>query len=128
MRIDHAVYCRTCSSKILKNWKGWPHRDPVPILPRIYEVKCEECGNADILEPSEIKWFNYHNEFSTGLPDYWLLIVHKGSNQWGLPYYGESICNKCYGRSIISQMKYPNGKSEMCWNCVNCRLVRKIKK
>jgi hypothetical protein len=117
-------YCNACSEKILKEWQGWPHRDVLPFLPKMSNGNCEICGNANGLEPLRICWLNYHSEFSTGLPDYWLLVIKPQGNKWGYPYYGESNCPKCGGRSIVSQMKYPNGTSEICHNCEYCGVIK----
>lgn len=124
MKTQQHIYCYACSKNILKGWKGWPQKDVLPMLPRMSDGICEDCGGTEILNPSKICWLNYHSEFSTGLPDYWLLIIQPQHNKWGLPYYSESNCPKCNKRSIISQMKYPNGTSEICHNCESCGIIK----
>lgn len=124
MKTEHYSYCKSCSEQILKNWKGWPQRDKVPELPRMIDGVCEVCKGTKELHPQDISWLNYHSEFCTGLPDYWLLRTDQPQNKWGLPYYFESDCPRCKGRSIISQMHYPVGTSEMCHNCANCGVIK----
>jgi len=124
MKLLHSIYCNACSQKTLEKWKGWPLRDTVPILSRIINGTCETCGKNEYLESSKISWLNYHSEFSTGLPDYWLLIITNTENKWGQPYYSESNCPQCNKRTIISQMNYPNGTREMCHNCENCGTIK----
>jgi hypothetical protein len=94
------------------------------MLPGIIDGVCIECGGTQLLDSSKIVWINHHGEFSTGLPDYWLLIIQNQQNKWGLPYYGESNCPECGRRTIISQMKYPNGNSELSHNCGNCGVIK----
>src|SRR5262249_7786449 len=101
-----AVYCRESGERLLTKWKGWPHRDALPTLPRLLAGACETCGGVEGFKPSTISWLNIHGAFSTGLPDYWILITSQ-PNDWGQPYYSESNCPRCHGRSIVSQMNYP---------------------
>jgi hypothetical protein len=124
MNIKNYVYCKNCTQSIIKSWKGWPHRDIIPLLPRIIDGVCEMCSNNDGLDSSKIQWYNYHSEFNTGLPDYWLLEVRSQINKWGYPYYGEGDCPQCNKRSIISQMKYPNGVFELAHNCTECGVIQ----
>ena len=113
-------YCAQCSLSILAEWRGWPHKDAVPQLPRLGAGKCKQCGNDEALDNSHITWFNYHSEHSTGLPDYWLLVVDSELNDWGKPYYAESTCSRCDTVAIISEMNFPNGKHELKVNCSRC--------
>ncbi len=118
-----SIYCRACAESILKQWKGWPHRDAVPLLPTSIDGKCENCGGNETLISTDITWFNYHNEYSTGLPDYWLLKINPNGNKWGFPYYTESACRKCNERTILSLMNYPNGSREIRYNCEKCGVL-----
>jgi hypothetical protein len=124
MEIENYIYCISCSQSILDSWKGWPHKDSIPLLPRIIDGRCEKCGGTECLEPSTICWLNYHSEYSTGLPDYWLLKREPQQNKWGLPYAGETNCPKCNNRAIVSQMKHPDGNIEMYHNCENCGVLK----
>ena len=114
------LYCEECVKRVLHNWKGWPHKNAIPILPRIVGIVCEECGGNSAVVNSRITWFNYHSKYSTGLPDYWLLKIDGERTKWGHPYYGEGRCPKCDAVAIISQMKFPNGEQELKVNCANC--------
>ena len=113
-------YCEDCAKKILETWKGWPHKDAIPHLPKIVGATCNICEGTNNLQSNRITWFNYHSEYSTGLPDYWLLVIDGDRKKWGLPYYAEGSCPKCGAVSNISEMKYPNGKHEYKSNCENC--------
>lgn len=115
------TYCLKCSKSILDSWQGWPHKDAVPLLPLQVSGTCENCkAEAQALVSSQITWFNYHSEDNTGLPDYWLLQIDGDRTKWGSPYHSEGICPVCSNRSIISQMKCPNGKVEFKNNCLEC--------
>jgi hypothetical protein len=124
MKKEIYSYFKQCSEHMLKLWKGWPQKDKIPQLPRIIRGTCEVCKGKEELHAEEILWLNYHGEFNSGLPDYWLLIINKVKNKWGMPYYYESICPRCEGRSIVSQMHYPNGTSEICHNCDKCGVIK----
>lgn len=124
MKVIDFTYCKICSDKILNEWKGWPQRDNIPELPRIICGECEICMGTNELHSHQITWLNYHSEFSTGLPDYWLLRTDHPLNKWGTPYFCESECPRCKGRSIVSQMHYPNGANEMCHNCAQCGVIK----
>ena len=124
MKVEHYTYCRDCSEQILREWKGWPQRDKVPELPRIIDGECEVCKGNTELHSQDISWLNYHSEFSTGLPDYWLLRTDQPESKWGLPYYCESECPRCKSRSIVSQMHYPNGTIESSHNCAQCGVIK----
>ena len=78
-------YCEDCAKQILQTWKGWPHKKAIPVLPKIVGSVCENCGGNNILENNRITWFNYHGEYSTGLPEYWLLKIDGERTKWGCP-------------------------------------------
>jgi|TARA_B100000315_G_C14474915_1_gene540152 DNA-directed RNA polymerase subunit M/transcription elongation factor TFIIS len=113
-------YCKNCSDNILGKWKGWRFRDPIPILPKIVIDECDICGNTEKIFSKDIKWFNYHSQYSSGLPDYWLLLIDDKENQWGFPYYSEEKCKKCGNLSVVSINHNRNGRDEFIINCQNC--------
>lgn len=115
------TYCEPCSVPLLTAWRGWPHQRPVPLLPRLVGGACEACsGSGKELDSRRVRWFNYHSEHNTGLPDYWLLKFDGAASKWGLPYFGEGVCPRCQGRTIESQMNYPNGTREIRHSCAVC--------
>jgi len=123
---DTHAYCAKCSGPILSTWKGWPNRNAVPLLPRIVDGTCESCAASRPLPNRQIHWFNYHSPSSTGLPDYWQLVVEdRGTGRWGLPYYADGKCQECGSRTVISEHRFPDGSREFAHNCPNCG-VRKI--
>jgi hypothetical protein len=77
------------------------------------------------LDSARINWHNYHRQYNTGLPDFWLLQLDDDSlkRHWGLPYYTEARCPKCRARAIVSEMKFPNGDRELKVNCQRCGVV-----
>ena len=125
MNTSSTFYCETCATRTLAVWKGWPHRDAVPLLKRLEAGVCSSCNGTSVLRSERVVWFQYHSEFSTGLPDYWLLKIDclraKGR---GLPYYAEDSCPKCKGRTVVSEMRYPNGRHELMHNCPSCLCSR----
>lgn len=94
MNEEKTIYCSTCVKAILSDWKGWPHKNVFPLLPRFKDEACESCGGTEKLESSSIVWLNHQSKYSTGLPDYWLLVIQDQQNNWGKPYYKE-ICHNC---------------------------------
>ena len=121
MQQQSLKFCGSCSRRVIEAWQGWPHRQPVPSLPKLCNGVCESCGEpSGALDSSRIKWFNYHGEYNTGLPDYWLLQVDGERVKWGLPYYSETPCTKCGSVVPVSEMRYPNGTSELKINCAAC--------
>lgn len=117
---EEIAFCDRCAKALLASWKGWPHRNPVPHLAKLESPTCVNCGGEERLDSFRIRWFNYHSEYSTGLPDYWLLKVDQGSRKWGRPYYAEIACPSCDRVAIVSEMQYPNGGDEMKLNCAQC--------
>ena len=67
--------------------QNWPHKAAVQLLPKLDAGKCIQCGKsaAKPLLSYQILWHNYHGEYNTGLPDYWLLDMNCGTERWGLP-------------------------------------------
>jgi hypothetical protein len=124
MDAQASIYCESCAAPWLGAWKGWPHKDTLPLLPRLDVSPCRSCGGTSALRSERITWFNYHSEYSTGLPDYWLLKIDGERTRWGRPYYAEGACPKCGTRTIVSQMRYPNGTHELMHNCPSCGLRR----
>lgn len=118
-------FCALCSRELLGEWKGWPLRDPIPELPRMNSPKCGSCGNSEVpLLSTQIFWLNCHGPYSTGLPDYWLLVTDR-ETWWGRPYFGEVSCHKCGRSSVLSQHgDARNNSFEYKINCASCGLVR----
>lgn len=113
-------YCEICARRIISEWRGWPHKQVLPDIPKIENGLCTDCGNSSSLASERITWFNFHSEFNTGLPDYWLLEIDGARTKWGHPYYGECKCIKCSEKAVLSEMKFPNGKHEFKCNCSQC--------
>jgi len=124
MEQQFTEYCEDCARKVLPEWKGWPHKQAVPMLPEMEGGTCPECGSTDSVASNRITWFNYHGEFNTGLPDYWLLEINGERTKWGYPYYGKCTCVRCKGAAVLSQMRFPNGKQEFNCNCGQCGVTR----
>jgi hypothetical protein len=109
--VYHCIeFCQHCSEPQLRDWKGWPLKDRVPILPVLEDGKCPLCGKTDPLYSSQIEWLNKHGPYSTGLPDYWSLIITDRignytqiPRRWGFPYFCIEECPKCGLKMIISQ-------------------------
>lgn len=117
-------FCLRCSEKVLKAWKGWPHKEVVPYLPELASDTCPACGSGEVLLSNRICWFNYHSEYNTGLPDYWLLQIDGERTKWGFPYFTLSECRNCEREVVVSQMCFPNGTSELRVNCSSCGLLK----
>ncbi len=124
MRTRNYNYCSECSKEILGAWRGWPHKDAIPLLPRMIDGSCERCGGKEFIEPTSISWLNCHSGDSTGLPDYWILKIQPEPNHWGQPCIGEICCPNCTERATISQMKYSGRADELCMNCENCGVIK----
>ena len=119
-------FCLECAKRGLSDWKGWPHKVPVPPLTKLDNDVCKECGCSDVLESSRIGWLNVHGPFSTGLPDYWVLTINGHRNFWGYPYYLEGRCRGCGEMVVVSQMQYPGGEVEFKSNCESCGVLNPI--
>jgi hypothetical protein len=128
MEQKNTQYCEGCAKKILSEWKGWPHKQVVPTLPEMLEGTCPVCGRLNSLAAERITWFNYHGEYNTGLPDYWLLEIDGERKKWGHPYHGECACSQCGTSAVLSEMRFPNGKQEFKCNCSKCGVVRAARK
>ena len=114
-------YCKSCAKPELSKWKGWPHKDRIPTLPKIIENICERCTDDKIIKSTEINWTNIHGEHNTGLPDYWLLTISDYDSQWGKPYANEILCSTCEEMCIVSEFY---GKYLL--NCNNCNILAPI--
>lgn len=119
-------YCQDCSAPILAAWRGWPLKDPVPLLPRVVEGVCECCGRAGaaLVDNTDIQWLNYHGPYNTGLPDYWLLVSNQKTD-WGLPYHSEVNCRRCGQRAVLCKLgKSSSVSPEYKVSCPSCGLIR----
>lgn len=117
---DDLDFCAECAKPILAEWKGWPHKDAIPLLPKLSDGVCAKCSGGHALKSDHIFWHNIHGPYSTGLPDYWVLELKDVGTSWGSPYFSEGKCPKCEALSVISEMNYPNGKHELKGNCPEC--------
>lgn len=120
------IYCSKCSTSILDCWKGWPHRDPLPVLPKIISGKCQKCGGHETINSLDLGWMCYQSEFSTGLPDYFYVAPTSNQSKFGYPYFNHSECPFCSQPSVLSYMKYPNGTKELCHNCQVCGVIKAL--
>ena len=114
-------YCAKCAFPILKLWRGWPLREPVPLLPLVRDGKCEVCESQGVvLSNTAIQWLNYHGPYNTGLPDFWLLVADQ-KTVWGLPYHSESVCPRCGSRAVLSEHgDSRHGRFEYKLGCTSC--------
>jgi RNase P subunit RPR2 len=117
-------YCDSCARRIIASWQGWPHKNAVPLLPKLESGSCPECSGSSPLLSNRITWFNYHSRYNTGLPDYWLLQVDGDRPNWGQPYFAEGTCPKCHSRTVISEMKNRDKSHELMHNCPSCGVQR----
>ncbi len=117
-------YCKSCATLLLREWKGWPLRNPIPMLPQRGDGGCDVCGSLEPGIPSkDIQWLNYHEPYNTGLPDYWLL-VYEQKTKWGRPYYSEIECRRCHGRAVLSEHGDARRESyRYKINCPKCGLL-----
>lgn len=103
-------FCRACAVPLLAQWKGWPHRDPIPAIPIMDGGACRQCMGREVLLSTQIAWLNVHGAYSTGLPDYWQLVTAAGGGNdvkrliahWGHPYYRKLACPGCHGQCVSS--------------------------
>ena len=85
--------CKDCAERAFSTWRGWPKRDAVPSVPFLVEGRCPMCSGSVGLSPEHVVYHNIHGEYSTGLPDYYVLEIHAPDSQqyqflkkWGRPY------------------------------------------
>jgi len=118
-------YCKECALQILSQWRGWPLRNPIPLLPQINEGVCVACGvRGEAIPNTDIQWLNYHGPYSTGLPDYWLLVTDQ-KTVWGLTYHSEATCHRCGSRAVLSEHgDSRRGQYKYMLNCPSCGLLR----
>ena len=74
-QIEEFHFCRRCAEEVFDKWRGWPIKNKIPVPPVIVGGACPKCGGTDEILSPDIAWLNYHSEYSTGLPDYWLLTI-----------------------------------------------------
>lgn len=129
-------YCAHCSEKAFHTWRGWPLlrdigelSETVPALPNLegYE-SCPSCSGDSFVDSDQIRWRSCNSEFSTGLPDYWVLSLTKIDKDWGRPYAYETTCPSCNKLRVVSCMTYPDGAKEWAINCSECGLTKSKKK
>ena len=109
-------YCKTCSLKAFATWKGSPHKDVLPLLPRLVGGKCQKCADTQSIVSGDIAWLGHHGEQGTG-SGYWSLGELAHANNRGLPYFSEMRCPKCQQRSIVSEMNLAGGTTEYTCHC-----------
>lgn len=84
MEDPEIFFCYECAEHKLSEWKGWPHRSaPIPYLHPLEDDNCWTCGSENRLSNRKIFWFNVHEKYNTGLPNYWLLKIDAD------PWYGK---------------------------------------
>jgi len=119
MVIRDIKFCKSCSEPKLISWKGWPLKNPIPMLSILKGDRCEVCGGLDSLSNHDIKWMNYHGPHSTGLPDYWILVI-ESQGTWGEPYLDVAVCKKCGGDEVISYFETQSGQADIGCSCETC--------
>ena len=113
-------YCKTCAVKAFSKWKGRPHKDVLPLLPKIVSGTCQRCSGAESISSYNIAWLSHKNEDA---PAYCTLVEVAYTNDLGLPYFSEMRCPKCQQRSIVSEVNLPDGGTEYKCNCQLCGIV-----
>lgn len=89
-------FCAPCATTALSQWRGWPLKNPIPILPRHISGTCPDCGSTDGLNPDWIVFQNIHGPGNSGLPDEFALRIEPPESdsyaflrKFGLPYLEE---------------------------------------
>ena len=119
------TFCKNCADKEMETWRGWPGKNPIPLLPISTHGNCPSCGcvSGQTISNEKISWSNIHSSHSTGLPDYWILeVIEDKSLHWGHPYLDITNCPSCSSPSVLSEINYPTGK-KFFHNCPACRIV-----
>jgi len=95
------IFCRACSEEAFKTWQGWPATERsvsldlrrVPRLPLLRSGVCPTCSGTSGVPANHIRYTNVHGLGSTGLPDYFALMIcepgtdeHEWLSKWGTPY------------------------------------------
>jgi len=129
-RISDIRFCRACAVTAFKQWKGWPIRDAVPLIPVIGDGECSVCGGTEEVISANIAWFNVHGPDSTGLPDYWMLVINDRPtferhfpSKWGLPYYEMKECEHC-GGMLLTSIHIPPLGWDYREQCTQCNFTR----
>jgi hypothetical protein len=126
-RISDIHFCRRCTLAAVEKWKGWPIRDAVPLVPMLKDSACPACGGCDEIASTDIGWLNIHGPYSSGLPDYWVLLLadpargflKKLPSKWGLPYYELLQCPAC-GGNLFSSLFVPGLAWQIRRWCPSC--------
>jgi hypothetical protein len=121
-------YCSACALKAFADWKGVPHKDVLPLLPRLVGGKCQRCAGTQSIVSGDIAWLDHHGKEGTGSGSgtgsgYWSLGEPAHANGRGLPYFSEMRCPKCQQRSIVSEMNLADGTTEYKCNCQLCGVL-----
>lgn len=128
MTSGQIIFCQPCTEKTIARWKGWPLKSsPVPLLEPLNGKGCQFCKSSKQLSHRQIFWVNVHEERSTGLPNHWQLSVNADPwyAKWGLPYKAIATCKTCKKPAIVSEIKFPNGKSQLGLNCSRCGITQR---
>jgi len=90
---------------------------------QLEDDNCRTCGSENRLSNRKIFWFNVHEKYNTGLPNYWLLKIDADPwyGKWGRPYTGKMLCLKCKNPATISVFG-PN-QNYIKYNCEACDKV-----
>ena len=93
---DERPLCSKCAKVAFDRWRGWcadglPDPPPVPDVPRLVDGRCPVCQSTSGVEPGRVGYVNVHGEFSTGLPDFFVLkvldsVAQVSNSRWGIPY------------------------------------------
>ena len=123
MEDPEIFYCYECAEQKLSKWKGWPLKNPVPYLETVDGNNCDACGSEIKLSNKQIFWFNVHEKYNTGLPNFWLLKIDADPwySKWGYPYKDKMLCLKCKKPATISE--FMSDRNKLKCNCAACDKV-----
>lgn len=111
------MFCYDCAARLIAGWQGWPGRDELPRIPKLTNGACPSCGGTSPLCPEHILYANIHSAYSTGLPDYFVLVICPPGDhsrdflrRWGLPYIQgpPRDCRIPPGPSVRSKRSLPD--------------------
>ncbi len=125
---QHIDYCGNCARRAFEDWRGWPDRNAVPLLPRFnWQLQfCGTCRKRWPLSNERLAWLDHRETEDTGMPDYWVLTICDDTecdHAHLRPYYAEGRCSRCEGPTIVSEMKYPDGTHRFYDNCRLCGVI-----
>ena len=112
------LLCEACARWAFSVWRGWcssgteswAEKPDLPAVSMVEAGPCPRCSGTTTVSLSQVYYRNIHGPHSTGLPDYFELVIQDNDpfnmRRWGRPFLDKWISARIPLDELVARMKH----------------------